>query len=70
MKLWSLHPSYFNAKRLVPLRREGLLAQKVLAGLTKCYRHPPQLTRFYHQTDTQGAIATYLREVQEDWEVR
>jgi hypothetical protein len=47
MRLWSLHPRYLDAKGLVALWREGLLAQKVLAGLTKGYRHHPQLTRFY-----------------------
>ncbi len=66
MRLWSLHPSYLDAKGLVALWREGLLAQKVLAGLTKGYRHHPQLTRFYNQTDAQGAIAAYLREVQHE----
>jgi Pyrimidine dimer DNA glycosylase len=66
MRLWSLHPSYLDAKGLVALWREGLLAQKVLAGLTKGYRHHPQLTRFYSQSDAQGAIAAYLREVQQE----
>lgn len=62
MRLWSLHPRYLDAKGLVALWREGLLAQKVLAGLTKGYRHHPQLARFYSQSDAQGAIAAYLRE--------
>jgi hypothetical protein len=66
MRLWSLHPHYLDAKGLVALWREGLLAQKVLTGLTKGYRHHPQLARFYHQADTQGAIAAYLREVQRE----
>ena len=66
MRLWSLHPRYLDAKGLVALWRESLLAQKVLAGLTKGYRHHPQLTRFYSQTDAQGAIAVYLREVQHE----
>ncbi len=66
MRLWSLHPRYLDAKGLVALWREGLLAQKVLAGLTKGYRHHPQLTRFYSQADAQGAIAAYLHEVQHE----
>lgn len=70
MRLWSLHPRYLDAKGLVALWREGLLAQKVLAGLTKGYRHHPQLTRFYKQADAQGAIAAYLREVQGEAERR
>lgn len=64
MRLWSLHPRYLDAKGLVALWREALLAQKVLAGQTKGYRHHPQLLRFREQTDASGAIAAYLREVQ------
>ena len=63
MRLWSLHPGYLDARGLVALWREALLAQKVLAGATRGYRHHPQLTRFYEQADAQGAIAAYLREV-------
>ena len=37
-----------------------MLAQKVLAGLTKGYRHHPQLIRFQSQTDSLAAIATFL----------
>lgn len=70
MRLWSLHPRYLDAKGLVALWREGLLAQKVLAGATKGYRHHPQLSRFRGQPDAQGAIAAYLREVQREAERR
>ena len=66
MRLWSLHPRYLDAKGLVALWREGLLAQKVLAGATRGYRHHPQLSRFRDQADAQGAIAAYLREVQRE----
>lgn len=66
MRLWSLHPRYLDAKGLVALWREGLLAQKVLAGETKGYRHHPQLSRFRSQPDASGAIAAYLREVQRE----
>jgi len=66
MRLWSLHPRYLDAKGLVALWREGLLAQKVLAGATRGYRHHPQLSRFRDQTDAQGAIAAYLSEVQRE----
>lgn len=64
MRLWSLHPRYLDVKGLVALWREGLLAQKVLAGETKGYRHHPQLRRFRNQLDATGAIAAYLHEVQ------
>ena len=32
MRLWSLHPRYLDAKGLVALWREGLLAKAVLQG--------------------------------------
>jgi Pyrimidine dimer DNA glycosylase len=66
MRLWSLHTRYLDAKGLVALWREGLLAQKVLAGATKGYRHHPQLSRFRTQPDAPGAIAAYLCEVQRE----
>src|SRR5690348_10833963 len=64
MRLWSLHPMYLDAKGLVALWREGLLAQAVLAGKTKGYKHHPQLQRFKGCRNPRAAIATYLREVQ------
>lgn len=70
MRLWSLHSRYLDAKGLVALWREGLLAQKVLAGETKGYRHHPQLQRFRGQSDAPGAIAAYLRGVQREAERR
>lgn len=66
MRLWSLHPGYLDAKGLLALWREGLLAQKALAGETNGYRHHPQLQRFRDQPDALGAIAAYLREVQRE----
>lgn len=70
MRLWSLHPRYLDAKGLVALWREGLLAQKVLAGETKGYRHHPQLARFRALRNPHGAVAAYLREVQREAERR
>jgi len=46
MRLWTLHPKYLDARGLVALWREVLLAQKVLCGTTRGYRHHPQLRRF------------------------
>ena len=43
MRLWSLHPRYLDAKGLVALWREALLARAVLRGVTRGYRfreHP------------------------------
>ena len=37
MRLWSLHPRCLDAKGLVALWREGLLAQEVLRGKTRDY---------------------------------
>ena len=64
MRLWTIHPKYLDARGLVALWREGLLAQKVLQGRTVGYRSHPQLTRFRTQTDPVASLATYLRAVQ------
>jgi hypothetical protein len=63
MRLWSIHPRYLDARGLVALWREGLLAQAVLRGRTDGYRHHPQLERFRAQASPLGAIADYLRGV-------
>ena len=60
MRLWTLHPRYLDPKGLVAAWREALLAQKVISGATKGYRHHPQLARFQEQTDPLAAIATFL----------
>jgi hypothetical protein len=60
MRLWTLHPRYLDPKGLVAAWREALLAQKVISGATKGYRHHPQLARFQAQTDPRAAIATFL----------
>ena len=60
MRLWTIHPLYLDAKGLVAAWREALLAQRVLAGATKGYRHHPQLVRFRAQADPLAAIATFL----------
>ncbi|MEM2211610.1 MAG: pyrimidine dimer DNA glycosylase/endonuclease V [Nitrososphaerales archaeon] len=46
MRLWSIHPKYLDAKGLITLWRESLLAKKVLEGYTKGYINHPQLLRF------------------------
>ena len=61
MRIWSLHPKYFDTRGLVALWREGLLAQAVLKGETKGYVHHPQLRRFREQPLPVGSIAEYLR---------
>ena len=66
MRLWTLHPRYLDSKGLVAVWREALLAQKVLAGATKGYRHHPQLTRFQAQPDPLAAIAAFLAGIAEE----
>jgi len=63
MRLWTVHPGYLDAKGLVALWREGLLARAVLHGKTKGYRNHPQLFRFREQPDPLAAIDAYLAEV-------
>jgi hypothetical protein len=63
MRLWSVHPKYLDARGLVALWREALLAQAVLRGVTTGYRHHPQLQRVRAQPSPVGAIADYLRGV-------
>ncbi len=60
MRLWTLHPRYLDTKGLVAAWREALLAQKVLRGATRGYRHHPQLARFQAQSNPRAAIATFL----------
>ena len=66
MRIWSLHPRYLDARGLVALWREALLAQAVLRGKTKGYRHHPQLQRFQSHASPVGCIGEYLRGVHEE----
>ena len=66
MRLWSLHPSLLDAKGLVALWREALLAQKVLQGNTAGYRSHPQLLRFQQSVEPLVAISTYLWAVHDE----
>jgi hypothetical protein len=70
VRIWSLHPQYLDAKGLVALWRETLLAHAVLRGKTKGYRHHPQLLRFRAQRSPVGSIAEYLRVVREEASTR
>jgi hypothetical protein len=66
MRLWTLHPRYLDAKGLLAVWREGLLAQKVLQNQTVGYRNHPQLKRFIASDDPVGAIAIYLRVIYQE----
>jgi len=66
VRIWSLHPEYLDARGLVALWRETLLAQAVLQGKTRGYTHHPQLARFREQGSPVGSVADYLRAVHEE----
>ena len=61
MRLWTVHPRFLDAKGLVALWREGLLAKAVLHGETKGYRKHPQLIRFRSHDQPLAALCEYLR---------
>lgn len=63
MRLWSLHPQYLDAKGLVALWREALLARAVLRGETRGYQHHPQLARFRAHPQPVLALNSYLSHV-------
>ncbi|MDH5707584.1 MAG: pyrimidine dimer DNA glycosylase/endonuclease V [Hylemonella sp.] len=64
MRLWSLHPRYLDPQGLVALWREALLAQAVLHGQTRGYRHHPQLDRFRNSDAPLAAMSLFLQAVQ------
>ncbi|MEM2946822.1 MAG: pyrimidine dimer DNA glycosylase/endonuclease V [Candidatus Bathyarchaeia archaeon] len=63
MRLWSIHPKYLDAKGLVSLWREGLLAKKILEGRSKGYANHPQLLRFKMYEKPVMLIDAYLYQV-------
>ena|SRR5580765_8668767 len=63
MRLWTVHPKHLDAKGLVAVWREALLAQKVLRGETRGYRHHPQLIRFRESPAPSAAVSAYLKAV-------
>jgi hypothetical protein len=66
MRLWSLHPKYLDPAGIVALWREALLAQAVLRGETRGYRHHPQLQRFTDAPVPEARIAAYLAAVHDE----
>jgi pyrimidine dimer DNA glycosylase len=66
VRLWTIHPRYLDARGLVALWREGLLAQAVLRGLTRGYARHPQLTRFRQARAPLGCLRRYLFAVLEE----
>jgi hypothetical protein len=66
MRLWTLHPKYLDTRGLVALWREALLAQKVLRGATRGYKHHPQLIRFAETENPPAALAAFLKAVHDE----
>ncbi len=66
MRIWSIHPKYLDAKGLVALWRETLLAKHVLEGKTKGYKNHPQLNRFKNSSKPIDAINIYLAIVHQE----
>lgn len=70
MRIWSLHPKYLDARGLVALWRETLLAQAVLLGKTRGYTRHPQLDRFRASARPVEYVATYLDAVAREADAR
>jgi hypothetical protein len=60
MRLWTISPKYLDAKGLVALWREGLLAKCVLEGKTRGYKNHPQLIRFKKYENPLAAMNSFL----------
>lgn len=70
MRLWSLHPKYLDARGLVALWREALLARAVLRGETRGYTRHPQIERFKAHPHPRLAINSYLAAVHNEASAR
>ncbi|MBN1374068.1 hypothetical protein JW962_01920 [Candidatus Dojkabacteria bacterium] len=66
MRLWSIHPKYLDAKGLIALWRESLLAKAVLEGKTKGYKNHPQLIRFKNSSNPKSLINNYLEHIHKE----
>ena len=70
MRLWTVHPKFLDSQGLVALWRESLLARAVLRGMTRGYRHHPQLARFRAHSKPRPAISAYLQIIYDEARVR
>ena len=66
MRLWTIHPRYLDARGLVALWREALLARAVLRRQTRGYRFHPQLARFRAASNPVTCVNAYLRAVYDE----
>ena len=60
MRIWSLHPQYLDAKGLVALWRETLLAKHVLENKTRGYKISSAAERFKKTKRPVDSINHYL----------
>jgi Pyrimidine dimer DNA glycosylase len=70
MRLWTIHPRYLDARGLVALWREALLARAVLRRRTRGYRRHPQLIRFRVLPNPVTCMNAYLRVIYDESVVR
>lgn len=70
MRLWSVHPRYFDRQALVACWREGLLAQSVIAEPGRGYSRHPQLRRFREAAEPRAAIGDYLSAIVDEADAR
>lgn len=70
MRLWSLHPRLLDRQGLTACWREALLAQAVLAGRTRGYRHHPQLARFRAAEEPVATVGAFLEGLADEAEAR
>lgn len=70
MRLWSLHPQFFDRQALLACWREGLLAQSVIEKTAGGYAHHPQLERFRDTDQPLGAIGAYLSHIADEADAR
>jgi hypothetical protein len=66
MRLWSVHPRYFDRQALTACWREGLLAQAVILEPGRGYSRHPQLERFRAAEDPMAAVCAYLSAVADE----
>lgn len=70
MRLWSVHPRYFDRQALLACWREALLAQAVLAGQTRGYLRHPQIERFRAHVSPENAIGAFLCGIADEADAR
>lgn len=70
VRLWSVHPGYFDRQALTACWREALLAQAVLVGETRGYRQHPQLERFRSHPTPPKVIGAFLRGIADEADTR